>query len=47
MTPLNLDDVARYVELNIGFFHEKRIASLGRLKLKDVLKRKNPWSVPG
>lgn len=43
MTPLKLDDVARYVELNIGSFHEKRIASLGRLKLKDVLKRKNPY----
>ena len=43
MNPLNLNDVAHYVELNIGAFHQKRIASLARLKLKDVLKRKNPY----
>lgn len=38
--------MARYVELNIGAFHEKRIASLARLKLKDVLKRRKPYMVP-
>lgn len=43
MQPLNLDDVARYVEENIGGFHQKRIDSLSKLKLKAVLKRKNPY----
>ncbi|NMZ71240.1 Type II restriction endonuclease EcoO109I [Pseudomonas peli] len=43
MQLLNLDDVARYVEENIGGFHQKRIDSLSRLKLKAVLKRKNPY----
>ncbi|MDM8348205.1 PmeII family type II restriction endonuclease [Pseudomonas sp. sp1636] len=43
MDAINLDDVAQYVEENIGAFHQKRIDSLGKLKLKDVLKRKNPY----
>lgn len=43
MRSLNLDDVARYVEDNIGVFHQKRIDSLSKLKLKNVLKRKNPY----
>lgn len=46
MTPLHLDEVARYVERNIGAFHERRIASLARLKLMDVLKRKKPYIPP-
>lgn len=37
------DAVVRYVEQNIGLFHEKRNSSLDKLKLKDVLKRKNPY----
>ncbi len=43
MKELNLDDVRVYVEKNIGCFHQKRILSLDKLKLKDVLKRKNPY----
>lgn len=43
MQALDLSDVARYVEDNIGTFHQKRIDSLSRLKLKSVLKRKNPY----
>jgi Type II restriction endonuclease EcoO109I len=43
MNKLNLDDVTRYVEENIGVFHQKRIESLDRLKLSQVLKRKNPY----
>lgn len=43
MQLLNLDDVAKYVEDNIGSFHQKRIDSLSKLKLKNVLKRKNPY----
>ena len=43
MKPLNPDDVLKYVEENIGTFHEKRIQSLDKLKLSNVLKRKNPY----
>ena len=43
MSPLNLQDVTLYVEENIGEFHKKRIESLNKLKLKTVLKRKNPY----
>lgn len=43
MKKLNLKDVSQYVEKNIGTFHEKRIQSLDGLKLKQVLKRKNPY----
>lgn len=43
MQPLDLADVAKYVEENIGKFHQKRLDSLSLLKLKDVLKRKNPY----
>jgi len=40
---LNLDDVRRYVEENIGDFHSRRIARLDELKLHEVLQRKNPY----
>lgn len=43
MEKIDIQKVTEYVELNIGKFHENRIASLKRLKLKDVLKRKNPY----
>lgn len=43
MRSLNLNDVIRYVEENIGVFHKKRISSLDKLKLKTVLERKNPY----
>ena len=43
MTPLSLSDVTKYVEDNIGTFHQKRIASLDGLSLSKVLKRKNPY----
>lgn len=43
MKPLNLKDVSQYVEQNIGNFHLKRIQRLDRLKLSQVLKRKNPY----
>jgi hypothetical protein len=43
MTPLNLKDVTQYVEENIGIFHQKRIARLDKLKLKEVLRKKNPY----
>lgn len=43
MKQLNLKDVSLYVEKNIGIFHQKRIKSLDKLKLTQVLKRKNPY----
>lgn len=43
MNSLNLKDVTLYVEKNIGIFHQKRIQSVDKLKLKRVLKRKNPY----
>jgi hypothetical protein len=43
MKKLNLKDVSQYVEENIGTFHQKRIAGLNDLKLKSVLRKKNPY----
>lgn len=43
MKKLNLLDVSRYVEENIGTFHSKRISSLDSLRLTKVLRRKNPY----
>jgi hypothetical protein len=36
-------DVVEYVEQNISVFHEKRISKIGKLKLKEVLQKKNPY----
>jgi hypothetical protein len=43
MEKLNLNDVTEFVEQNISKFHKKRIDNLDKLKLKTVLKRKNPY----
>ncbi|HHB79861.1 MAG TPA: cytosolic protein [Saprospiraceae bacterium] len=43
MKQLNLREVTKYVEDNIGIFHQKRIERLNKLKLKTVLKKKNPY----
>ena len=43
MKKINLNEVSQYVENNIGYFHEKRIQSLDKLKLSQILKRKNPY----
>lgn len=43
MQKLKLVDVSQYVEKNIGTFHQKRIDGLNGLKLKTVLKKKNPY----
>lgn len=43
MNQLNLSEVTKYVETNIGTFHKKRIERLDKLKLKIVLKKKNPY----
>jgi hypothetical protein len=43
MAKLKITDVLQYVENNIGVFHLKRIDGLKNLKLKTVLKKKNPY----
>ncbi|MBF0318695.1 MAG: cytosolic protein [Nitrospirae bacterium] len=43
MKELNVDIIRTYVEYNIGVFHEKRIYSLAKLKLNQILMRKNPY----
>lgn len=44
MPKLKLTDViTQYVEDNIGVFHDNRVRSLDELKLKKVLKSKNPY----
>lgn len=43
MKPLNLNDVVTFVEGNIGDFHKRRAESLAKLKLINILKRKNPY----
>jgi len=43
MREFDLEEVKIYVEEHIGSFHNKRIEKLNKLKLKQVLKRKNPY----
>jgi len=43
MTEIILTYVWKYVNDNIGDFHNQRILSLDKLKLIDVIKRKNPY----
>ena len=43
MKALDIQKVVKYVEENIATFHTKRIESLDKLKLSQVLKRKNPY----
>lgn len=43
MEKLKIMDVTHYVEENIAIFHTKRIQSLDKLKLRTVLKKKNPY----
>lgn len=43
MKQLILTDVTTYVENHIGTFHQKRIDGLNKLKLRTILKKKNPY----
>jgi hypothetical protein len=43
MKQLNQNDVVEFVEANIGDFHQRRADSFQKLKLSQVLKRKNPY----
>ncbi len=40
---LKTADVTQYVENHIGDFHRKRVDRLQKLKLRDVLRKKNPY----
>ena len=40
---IKLEDLRKYVELNIGDFHKSRLENLQKLKLHEILKRKNPY----
>ena len=43
MRQLDLNEVLTYIETHIGTFHDRRLNSLANLKLKQILKRKNPY----
>ncbi|HFC09296.1 MAG TPA: cytosolic protein [Chloroflexi bacterium] len=41
--PLNLESVRDYIAEHIGTFHQRRLESLERLRLHQILRRKNPY----
>ncbi|MFC1225340.1 PmeII family type II restriction endonuclease [Pedobacter sp. BG31] len=43
MNKLNLADVTKYIEDNIPDSHQKRLATIDKIKLSEVLKKKNPY----
>ena len=43
MKPITQQEITDYVAANIQVFHQKRLESLQKLKLMDVVKRKNPY----
>ena len=43
MKPITQQEIIDYVEANIQVFHQKRLDSLQRLKMLDVVKQKNPY----
>ncbi|MDE0315075.1 MAG: PmeII family type II restriction endonuclease, partial [Candidatus Poribacteria bacterium] len=43
MKPITQQEIANYIETNIQAFHQKRLDKLQKLKLMDVVKRKNPY----
>ncbi len=43
MNGITDEQVASYVQTNIGSFHEKRLEALNRLELNKLLRRKNPY----
>ena len=43
MKSIRISDVKTYVEKNIGNFHANRLHNLRKLKLNQILKRKNPY----
>ena len=43
MNPLNIDSIKKYVEENIGVFHQKRLNRIQKLNLHTILRKKNPY----
>jgi hypothetical protein len=43
MQLLNFEEVCQYVNRNIVVFHQNKINKISNLKLKYILKRKNPY----
>ena len=43
MNNININDIKNYVSENIIKFHQSKLESLKKLKLKKILKRKNPY----
>ena len=43
MKPITQQEITDYVSANIQVFHQKRLDSLPKLKLLNVVKRKNPY----
>ena len=43
MRRITQQEIADYVEANIQVFHQKRLDSLQKLKMLDVVRRKNPY----
>ena len=43
MKPITQQEITDYVEANIQNFHQRRLDNLQKLKLMDVIKRKNPY----
>ena len=43
MKPITQHEITDYVEANIQGFHQRRLEKLQKLKLMDVVKRKNPY----
>ena len=43
MNTLDIDEVTKFVDENIGSFHEAKLKKIKELKLNQVLKKKNPY----
>jgi hypothetical protein len=43
MKPVSVEQITDYIEANIPAFHQRRLERLAGLKLREVLKRKNPY----
>ncbi|MYB94573.1 cytosolic protein [Candidatus Poribacteria bacterium] len=43
MKPITQQEITDYIETNIQDFHQRRLDKLQKLKLLDVVKRKNPY----
>jgi hypothetical protein len=43
MCPIEIEEVGQYIEQNIGSFHGGRLDSIRRLKLDNIILRKNPY----